>query len=223
MQSRTFDPALPYDLVRMQSGGLAIRSDAYESDAYAAFGSLPTAAGIRTRFAEWRRNGSTLYFRDPEPGEDVTYLDAMYRPEPAPESADRTAQHAAIVAMRGREAAALAQAQAQTERAERSEQAHQRLLNRVAELGQALREEAESRDWCEEYDRFVENFSDLGLMPLEREQDVTFTVTISFSGSVTAPSDADLSDYVEKSEIIDRISGMQYSELDYAIDEFEVS
>ncbi|NBO53328.1 MAG: hypothetical protein EBU84_01780 [Actinobacteria bacterium] len=88
----------------------------------------------------------------------------------------------------------------------------QRGAARIVEtIASALRDEAERRDWCAEYDEFVESVNDdiqsvslsmssdsarrllatMRLAPLTREYEVTHVVTLTFTQTVRARSEND--------------------------------
>jgi hypothetical protein len=233
--SRQYNGAVSWDLVSYAYGltgrGYAIRSDAFEEDAYAFFGSASVEV-VEARFHEWQAGRwGNLNFNDPDGHGEMIYVKALHRPgtteplagEPlADDPLDRSAQHDAIMAMRRRESEARERAEREGRRADALQRELAQLRERLGQFAEALADEAERRDWCEEYDNFIEGWEDLGFSVRETDHDVQITVSMSFNVSVTAPHNvADLSAYVDKDTAIAWLQGAEYSQLDYAIDNVE--
>lgn len=76
-------------------------------------------------------------------------------------------------------------------------------------IGNALQEEAESRDWCSEYDEFVEGVNmrlSMELPVREREYEVEIDVTYRMTVSVTARSEDEALEAAEEEEVVDHDS-----------------
>ena len=168
--SRPFDATSAYTLAMSGEAPCGIRHERSELVAY--FGAN-SADYFQRQFEAFQRDERSLYWT---PRGDLTSGETLYDPAPVEVPEGREAQAAAIMAMRRREADALVRA----ERAERIAASRQEELNRlrtrVGELNTALNEQAIERDWCSEFDQFVERFSDL--LSVE-ERDVTVTLTVS--------------------------------------------
>lgn len=67
------------------------------------------------------------------------------------------------------------------------------LRNDAQHIAQSLLDEAEARDWCSEYDRFVGNVNAslrrVELIQREREYEIAATATVTFRYTVTAASE----------------------------------
>lgn len=140
---------------------------------------------------------------------------ATFPPAPEPEPETRQAQARAIAVMRRREQEARATA-------ERVQAQYTRLQTRVNSLMSDLLQEAEERDWCEEYDRFAEQYEDIGMRIREIESDVTVNVTLSFTRTVTHLASQEPGDAVDKSTVVQWVTEFDYGMADYAVDNWEI-
>lgn len=102
---------------------------------------------------------------------------------------DRTAQGTALATMRRREADALANATAATERAERAERRVTEALaqrnaetDKLRQLWAALAEQADERQWCGEFEQFYENNGGEEYLDLNSEFDVVVRVSVPTRG-----------------------------------------
>lgn len=136
-------------------------------------------------------------------------------PAPEPEPETRQAQARAIAVMRRREQ----EARATTERVQAQ---YTRLQTRVNSLMSDLLQEAEERDWCDEYDRFAEQYEDIGMRIRETESDVTVNVTLSFTRTVTHLASQEPGDAVDKSTVVQWVTEFDYGMADYAVDNWEI-
>lgn len=130
-----------------------------------------------------------------ETGDD-TYPAVVLRPDGTAFTEDaalvegeRTAQATALATMRRREADALSNAQAATERAERAERRVAEAIeqrnaetDKLRELWRALAEQAEERQWCGEFEQFYENNNGEEYIDLNSEFDVVVRVSVPTRG-----------------------------------------
>lgn len=129
----------------------------------------------------WEFVPDTITLRDASDVDWATATDA------AP--ADRTAQGTALATMRRREADALANATAATERAERAERRVTEALaqrdaetDKLRQLWAALAEQADERQWCGEFEQFYDENNGEEYIDLNSEFDVTVRVSVHTRG-----------------------------------------
>lgn len=94
------------------------------------------------------------------------------------------------------------------------ESLRQRYARDIEVIGEALLEEAENRDWCNEYDEFVEGVnSRLGMELPEREREFNVEVeaTYSLTVPVTARNADEARERAEESDMIDHDEADAYN------------
>lgn len=186
--SQPFDPSSPYALVRYtgrHAGQYGIRHSA--SGLIARFG-IDSRDMVVNAFARFREGTRPLYFT--EDGEHeldtLLYTGVDWSPDPADEGEPhRAAQAQALAAMRRREAEAVSRAETAERARAAAQSSYSQLRERVAALNTALNEQAEEREWCSEFEEFVEEFPDL--LSVETK---TVTVTLELELSRTDETDA---------------------------------
>ena len=105
---------------------------------------------------------------------------------------DYSALHTQLQLTQGDLAAAKAQIAENVQRITNLQHAHARDIQLI---GESLMEEANSRQWCSEYDEFVSRLNgrlthDLPVREFEKEVLLTYTVKVSFKVTATNDDDA---------------------------------
>jgi hypothetical protein len=119
-------------------------------------------------------------------------------PEPRPDAGAVQAQDSDEIRLRNVVAALRRELDAARQRAERMEQ-------RFNDVAEAIRDEAEARDWCDEYERFADEWN---LPKRERVYDVTVGVSVPAVIRVSTTSEEAAEQAVrdmEKSDLADEI------------------
>lgn len=128
----------------------------------------------------------------------------------------RRAQANALMAMRRREAEALARVETLTTERDRTREAYASLQRthreELQQLWDRLAEQAEERDWCGEFEKFVANNGGEEYISLESEYEVTLRVTVP-----KRAGRADSSDIAEAIYELDRYN------IDSAISDYSVA